>query len=146
MKKYIILLSTAFVFLCVFQESNAKTRATESDTIKNIVKIFPLKDYQQDFNEMVDIMLKTHPQPYAFISKDSLENLINIQYNKITDSTSLGRFLWICQKVVAAINCGHTMIWSSGLNNFSKSAILPIHVKFVGSKLYIVDTWENSLI
>lgn len=139
-----ILLSTAFIFLCVFQESSAKACAAESDTIKNIVRTFPIKDYQQDFNKMVDILLKNHPQPYAFISEDSLENLIDIQYNKITDSTTLGRFIWICEEVAAAIRCGHTVVWSGELDKLPKSMIFPMNVKYVGAKLYIMDAKNNS--
>lgn len=144
MKKYIILLLTAFMLLIFSQESSAKTCAAENDTIKSIFQTLPLKEYQQDFNKMVDLLLETHPQPNAFTSKDSIENLINIQYHKINDSTTLGRFLWICQEVVAAVNCGHTWIWSYDLNNLPKSVGFPLNVKYVGSKLYIIDAKNNS--
>ncbi len=144
MKKYIILLLTAFIFLCLFQESCVKARNDENDTTKNLDKTLALKDYQQDFNKMVELVLKKHPQPYAFISEDSFKSLINIQYNKITDTTTIGGFLWICKSVVAAINCGHTDMWFSTEFGVIPNALLfPMNVKYVGSRLYVIDAKNN---
>jgi PBP1b-binding outer membrane lipoprotein LpoB len=79
MKKYIILLLTAFTLFSCSQKTSANNPAGESKTTDGIAKIYALNDYQQDFNEMVETLLKKHPQPYAFISKDSLDELIKIQ-------------------------------------------------------------------
>lgn len=132
------------MFLIFSQESSANTCAAENDTTKNIFQTLALKEYQQDFREMVDILIETHPQSYAFIGKDSIENLVESQFNKITDTTTFGRFLWICQKVVAAIHCGHTWIWSYELDNLPKPMVFPMRVSYVGSKLYIIDTNNSS--
>ncbi len=94
---------------------------------------------------MIDIMLKNHPQPYAFISKDSLDKLINIQYSKITDTITVGGFSWICDAVVAAINCNHTALFlPEEFDEIPISKHFPIKAKYVGSKLYIVDAKNNS--
>ena len=142
--KNLILLLTIITFLSCIQKSNANEYLVKSDTTENINKIFALKDYQQDFEKLVKTLFKTHPQPYAFISEDSLKNLTNLQYDKITDSTTIGEFLWICMSVVAAINCGHTNIWSTELNTISKSILFPMIVEYVDSKLYIIDPKNNS--
>ena len=111
MKNYLILFLTIFTLLSCTQKSNSIEGANNSST-PEISKIYPLKEYQEDFNEMVELLLKNHPQPYAFISKDSLKSLIHVQYNKITEATTLAKFIWICQKVVAAVRCGHSEVWS----------------------------------
>lgn len=144
MKKYLIILLAAFTLFSCTENSDANN-LTGNKTTNGIAKIYALKDYQQDFKQMVDIMLKKHPQPYAFISKDSLDKLINIQYNKITDSTTLGRFSWICERVTAAINCGHTALFlPKEFDEIPISQHFPIKAKYVGSKLYIVDAKNNS--
>lgn len=138
MKKYLILLLTTMTLISCFQKSNS------DDATGNITRIYPLEDYQEDFNQMVKIFLKKHAQPYAFISKDSLDKIIDDQYNKITDSTTVGRFIWICEKVVAAIHCGHSFVWSNELNKLPASMVFPMNVRYVGSKLYIMDPKNNG--
>ena len=143
MKKYIILLLAAFTLFSCTEKSDANN-LTEDKTTNGITKIYTLKAYQQDFNEMVELLLKKHAQPYAFISKDSLDELIKIQYNKITDSTTFGRFIWICEEVVSAIHCGHTVVWSNELDKLPKPMVFPMNVRYDGSKLYIMDPKSNA--
>jgi len=143
MKKNIILLLAAFTLFSCTEKSDANN-LTEDKTTDGIAKIYVLKDYQQDFKKMVKILLKKHPQPYAFISEDSLKNLINLKYDKITDSTTIGEFVWICKSVVSAINCAHTRIWSAKLDEIPKSLFFPMDVNYVDSKLYIIDAHENT--
>jgi hypothetical protein len=142
MKNYLILFLTIFTLLSCTQKSNSIEGANNSST-PEISKIYPLKEYQEDFNEMVELLLKNHPQPYAFISKDSLKSLIHVQYNKITEATTLAKFIWICQKVVAAVRCGHSEVWSHDINNVPKTLVFPMNVRYVGSKLYIIDPKNN---
>jgi len=143
MKKYIIILFATFTLYSCTEKSNANN-LTEDKTTEGITKIYALKDYQQDFNQMIELLLKKHPQPYAFISEDSLNNLINNQYNKITDSTTMGGFLWISLEVVSAINCGHSVVWSSKLDQLPKSMLFPMNVRYVDSNLYIMDPKNNA--
>ena len=138
MKRYIILLLITLTLLSCSQKSNF------NGSTVNITKVLPLKYYQEDFDQMLKIILDKHPQPHAFISNDSLQNLAKLQYAKITDSTTVAEFFWICTKVVAAIKCGHTSIWPTVTIDIPKSCFFPMEVKYVGSKLYIIDTRENS--
>ena len=124
MKKILILVLTISTLFSCAEKSNSNENTNNSGT-PEITKIYPLKEYQEDFNEMVELLLKKHPQPYAFISEDSLNKLINNQYDRITDSTRMGRFIWICQEVVAAINCGHSEVWSYEFNKVPKSMVFP---------------------
>lgn len=139
--KNTIFLIIIISLLCI-QKSNAY--ANSGDSISSVKKILPLKEYQDDFDQMLKTLLKQHPQPYAFISKDSLKSLAKCQYDKITDSTTVGEFLWLCSPVVAAIKCGHTAIWSPDLWSLPGSCYFPMYVKYVGSKLYVIDAGKNS--
>ena len=138
MKKYIILLLTTFTLLSCNQKSNSNSATG------NITRIYALEDYHEDFNQMVDLLLKKHPQPHAFTSKESLDKLIADQYNKITDSTTVGRFIWICEEIVSAIHCGHAVVWANELNNLPKSMVFPMNVRYDGSRLYIMDPKNNA--
>lgn len=145
MKINLLLLLTAFVFLSCFQKSNANELTGQSINTDSINKILALKDYQHDFDELVERLVNTHPQPYAFISKDSLKYLTKLQFDKITDSTTIGEFFWICRSVVAAIKCVHTNIsLPKGFDDISNTLLFPMIVKYVGSKLYIIDAKNNS--
>ena len=75
MKKYIIILIAAFTLFSCTGKSDANN-LTGDDTTNGIEKIYALKDYQQDFKQMLEILLKNHPQPYTLMSKDSLKSLI----------------------------------------------------------------------
>ena len=145
MKNNIIILLATFVFLSCSQKTNSNDFNGKSTTTNGIAKIYALKDYQDDYKQMVELLLKKHPQPYAFISKESLKTLIDLQYDKITETTTTGEFMWICERIVAAINCGHTALYLP--TEFGEIPIpqhFPIKAKYVGSKLYIVDAKNNS--
>ena len=144
MKKYAFLILAIYTLLSCNAKPKSNIENSNSDTIIQVTKTYPLSDYQEDFNQMVKLLLKKHPQPYAFIDKDSLNTLIEEQYNKITETTSFAQFIWICQKVVTAIRCGHTQVWSHDLNNVPKSMVFPMNVMYVDSQLYIIDPKNNS--
>ena len=144
MKKNLFLILLAFILLSCIQKTSADKITGNNINPNSINKKLALKDYQHDFNQMFRILIKKHPQPYTFIDEDSLKNLANLQYSKITDSTTIWEFLWICQPVIAAIKCGHTGIWSERFVDLPKSCFFPMNVKYVNSKLYIIDARENA--
>jgi len=144
MKNNIIILIATLIFLSCSQKTNSSNSNSESDTTVGITKIYSLSDYQEDFNQMIDMLLKKHPQPYEFISEDAFKKLVSDQYDKITETTTMGGFLWICQEVIVAINCGHTYIWSGELDKLPKSMLFPMNIRYDGAKLYITDPKNNS--
>lgn len=140
MKNYVILLITTFTLLSCTHKSNENSDKTGYTT-----KILTVEEYQQDFNKMVELVLENHPQPYAFISEDSLTKLTNIQYNKISDTTTVGGFLWICKAVVAAINCMHTDMWfSPESGQLPPNLLFPMNVRYDGPRLYVIDAKNNT--
>lgn len=145
MKKNLILLLTAFIFISCIQKSNKTELSSEKITLDSINKTLTLKEYQHDFKEMVEILLKTHPQPYAFTSKDSFQKLIDNQFGQITDSTTIGGFYWLCSPVVASINCGHTFIQlPKQFYDISNSVLFPLDAQYINSKLFVLDAKNNS--
>ncbi|MEN8251567.1 MAG: S41 family peptidase [Bacteroidota bacterium] len=144
MKRFLILFLTASTLLFCSAKSKSNENSNDGDTGANTTKTYSLEDYQEDFNQMVKLLLKEHPQPYAFIDKDTFDKLVNKQYNKITETTSLAKFIWICQELVAAIKCGHCEVWSKELYNVPNSMVFPMNVIYVGKQLYIIDPKNNS--
>jgi len=141
MKNKTLLIAT-FMVLCFSQNVNGLPG--DSIITPAIKKVFPLTDYQQDFEQMVNQLVKDHPQLYEFTSEISFKSLVDVQYKKITSSTTIGEFLWICLKVVSAVNCGHTGVWANEINHLPNSLIFPVNVRYVGHKLYVVDPRNNS--
>lgn len=131
-------------FLSLFTLLSCSKKANDFSSTATITTVFPLQAYQEDYKQMVELLVEKHPKPYAFISEDSLSILIEDQYNKINDSISLGRFIWICEKVVAAVQCGHSAVWTGQLQNLPKAMRFPMNVRFHKEKLYIMDAKTNA--
>lgn len=144
MKRILILFLTASTLLFCSAKSKSYENSNDGDTGANTTKTYSLKDYQEDFNQMVMLLQKEHPQPYAFIDKDAFTKLVDEQYNKITETTTLTNFIWICQELVAAIRDGHCEVWSKNLYNVPNSMIFPMNVLYVGDQLYVIDPKNNS--
>jgi hypothetical protein len=117
---------------------------TQKDNSKAFTEKYTLEEYQEDFNQLVDLLLKKHPQPYALISKNSLTNLIDTQYAKINESTTVKDFLWVSSSVVSAIKCGHTDILGPNYPIIPQSHYLPVNASYIDSKLYVIDPRGNS--
>ncbi len=134
MKRYITVLLTILTLISCINKSNPI----------DITKVYPLKEYQDDFKQMVELLRTKHPQPYEFIPEDSLTNMAKIQYDKITDSTKISEFLWLCEAVVSAINCGHTDMLGPNYSKLPQSQFFPVNVYYFDSKLYVTNTRENT--
>lgn len=103
------------------------------------------KEYQKDFQQLVELLVKNHPKVYEFISEQDFNQLIKVQANKITDSTSIGQFLWICEEVAASIKCGHTYVWwPSDFGMHPDSLLFPVNIWSHDFRLYITNARNNS--
>lgn len=106
---------------------------------------FSRKEYTQDFNQLVDLLKEKHPKIYAHISKEDFEQVRRDKLNAITDSISLGQFMWICDEMVASIQCGHTFVWwPKDFGMFPDSLLFPIETWTDGKRLFVKDILDNS--
>ncbi|MFT5602068.1 MAG: hypothetical protein ACI9N1_002318 [Flavobacteriales bacterium] len=107
--------------------------------------IYSQNQYVRDFKQLVKSITKSHPEPYMFISKDSLNTLKKSELEKITDTTTITEFLWSCKSIVAAIGCAHLDIsYSEDLNEVSPSQLFPLRGHFIEDELYVIDAKNNS--
>ena len=79
MKINIFLLLITFTFLGHIQKANASEYEGISCTTENLKKASTLKNYPQNFEKKLDLLIKPHTQAYAFIGEDSLTKMANLQ-------------------------------------------------------------------
>jgi hypothetical protein len=130
--KYIILLfitSTSILFT---------TAQSSKEYNPTITKAAAIKDLQI----MQHALYKTHPAPFAFISKDSLDYHFNNAITHMPDTVS-ERYLYVqVRKLLHFVGCGHTTALPSTqfLDSLKKQnkITLTIAVKLVDEKLLII--------
>lgn len=74
---------------------------------------YPTEQLKQDIDELEHYIEKFHPDPYRYISKDSLHAFVQYQKNKIDSPLTEIQFRVLAKQIVARIGCGHTDIASS---------------------------------
>ncbi|PCJ66696.1 MAG: hypothetical protein COA58_04345 [Bacteroidetes bacterium] len=100
--------------------------------------------YLEDFNQLVDSIQTYHPQPYEFISKHNFDQFINLKKSIITDSTTIGEFSWICNAIASKVGCLHTYTSAGNILNFSQENLFPVNVRYIDSKLYVINTYKPN--
>ena len=107
----------------------------------DLLGIYPKAEYLKDLKQMVNVLTENHPQPFAFIPKDSFQLIVQQQMQEIHDSTTLGQFIWHCRKIVASIGCGHTSVYRPEKRMaVPESLLFPLHVRYIGSQLFVLDS------
>lgn len=100
----------------------------------------------EDFDNLYETILKEHPQ--IFTNKKELENLKNIQRNKIKDMSKY-EFIKLVSPLIAKINCGHSTIdlnFEKDDKIINEANFLPIQVKVIDNKIYLIkDYTENTI-
>ncbi len=121
----------------------------ESDKNKRKSFIHPVKKkylsqekLQADFKQLDSILKENHPTPFEYINRDTFNTFIKSKYNEITDSLSEVDFYNICCEVTAKIGCGHTFAYKQWDDSLAK--LLPLNIKFIEGKAYIVDNFSNK--
>jgi Peptidase family S41 len=130
--KYIILTLT---IVCNTILANAQINIEYNPTITKAAAI-------KDLQIMQHALYKTHPAPFAFISKDSLDYHFNNAITHMPDTVS-ERYLYAqVRKLLHFVGCGHTTALPSTqfLDSLKKQhkITLTIAVKLVDEKLFII--------
>lgn len=95
----------------------------------------------KDLQIMQHALYKTHPAPFAFISKDSLDYYFTQAITQLPDTVS-ERYLYVqMRKLLHHVGCGHTTALPSKqfLDSLKKQTkiTLTVGVKLVNEKLYV---------
>jgi hypothetical protein len=106
---------------------------------------FTKGQYREDLRELVKLITKNHPQTYTFISKKEFKKLVREKSEAITDSTSIGQFLWLCEDVAAAVQCVHTFVWwPADFGLIPDSLLFPLDTWTDGHSLYVTAARNNA--
>lgn len=100
--------------------------------------------YLEDFDQLVDSIRTHHPQPYEFVSKEGFDQFIDHSRSNISDATSAGEFSWLCNAVTAKVGCVHSSASGYNILDFSGQMFFPVHIAYVGSKLYILESYRPN--
>lgn len=92
---------------------------------------------KEDLDVLEKRLHKFHPDPYHYISKDSLHTFIEEAKNNITDSLNEFQFRFYVRQIIAKIGCGHTAAVPS--KQYTKN-INSINRPMFPANLWILDT------
>lgn len=109
-------------------------------------KIYTAEAYKADLDQLSKSIVKIHPNVFKFISQKKFTDIVEKCKSQITENTKFGEFSYLCNKIIASINCAHTGM--GGLypeNEMLPQALkFPIQTRWIGSQLYVIDPMNNS--
>jgi hypothetical protein len=141
MKRYVCLL---YLFLSLYCSAQHKTY--------DIQKTYTVQEVLEDIDYTEKYLLKFHPDPYRYISEDSLRAFIKATKLKITKPLNEMQVRFFIKQIVAKIGCGHTDVASS--RAYAKTVlklnrpIMPLNTYLLDNKKLIIinNLSEDSLI
>ncbi|MCB0443449.1 MAG: peptidase S41 [Flavobacterium sp.] len=110
------------------------------------LKIYDIREYQKDLDELGRRITTTHPNVFKFISENEFWRLIEEKKNLITSETTFAVFMWYCDEIIASVNCSHTSV--SGF--YQEMEMLPVEYSFplqtrwINEKLFVIDPMSNQ--
>jgi C-terminal processing protease CtpA/Prc len=118
----------------------------------DIQKTYTVQEVLEDINYTEKYLLKFHPDPYRYISEDSLRAFVKAIRLKITKPLNEMQVRFFIKQIVAKIGCGHTDVSSS--KAYAKTviklsrAIMPLNTYLLDNKKLIVinNLSKDSLI
>ena len=109
-------------------------------------KIYTAAAYKADLDQLSKSIVKIHPNVFKFISQKNFTDIVEKCKSQITENTKFGEFSYLCNKIIASINCAHTGM--GGLypeNEMLPQALkFPIQTRWIGSQLFVIDPMNNS--
>lgn len=109
-------------------------------------KVYPLKEYQEDLDELGRRLTEVNPNAYRFTSKEDFWKLLESKKSALTNTTTFSDFTWMCSEIIASLNCSHT---SMGYFYQERKMIpmelrFPLEVRLINDKLYVSKALSNS--
>lgn len=109
-------------------------------------KIYTAAEYKADLDQLGKSLLKIHPNALKFISQKDFNNNVEIAKSQITEKTTFSEFSYMCNKIIASVNCSHT-----GMGGFYPehemlpiSQFFPMQTRWIGNQMYVIDPLNNS--
>lgn len=112
-------------------------------------KKYSVRELQQDFSLLRNILEKKHPSLYWYTSKDSMDMYFNRFYNAITDSMTEREFGWqVIAPLTDKIHCGHTSFgMSRAYNNWAdgrRFSSFPLFMKFWNDTMAVTNNLNRK--
>ena len=115
----------------------------------NVHKKYPVTQVLKDIDYTEKYLAKFHPDPYKYISKDSLHVFIVGIKSKIDTPLTEMQIRFYIKRIVAKIGCGHTDVGAS--KKYTKAIaklnrpILPLNTFIADSnKLYVLNNLSED--
>lgn len=111
------------------------------------LKSYTIKQLQQDFMQLRNILERKHPNLYR--SREELCSIFDKQYGLLRDGMTELEFYRVLAPITAALGCGHTNVYASRkLERYMQSngKYLPMHMKVIDNKLYVIDNQAATAI
>ncbi len=148
-----ILISLVVLFIFLIQNGNcqAENKANpECGVYEQFITMkeetFSAKELEQDLSYLFSKLKEYHPQPYAFVSEDSLNTLFTSLIDKIDNELTLENFYVLAARLTGAVNCSHTCVrfpqnYQRSVNTFGR--FFPLRLYFTDGRAYCISGNES---
>jgi len=93
-----------FVILCLLVLQNSFSQTTSF----NFQKTYTVKEIKEDIEQTEKYLIKFHPDPFKYISKDSLHAFVEQTKARIDSPLTEMQIRFYIKQIIAKIGCGHT--------------------------------------
>lgn len=131
------------ICLLIWQYSFSQT------TGYNIQKTFSVKEVLQDIDYTEKYLCKFHPDPYRYISKDSLHRFVENVKSRINKPLTEQQTRFYIKQIIAQIGCGHSEAAAS--KAYTKAVVkvskptLPLNVFITNDKrVYVLNNLSSD--
>ena len=115
----------------------------------DIQKEYSIKQVIADIDYTEKYLCKFHPEPYKYISKDSLHSFVNWLKSRVDTPLTEMQTRYYIKRIINKIGCGHTEVGAS--KKYTKAIaktnrpILPINVFATdSSQLFVLNNFSND--
>jgi hypothetical protein len=99
---------------------------------------------KEDFSIMSEVFTSLHPALYEFTSKERFNSLLDSTRQRLTKEMNVLEFYKMLSPIISQLGCGHTAVGLPGKEENYSTSFLPIKLKFLGEKAYIIDNYSTS--
>jgi C-terminal processing protease CtpA/Prc len=111
---------------------------------KTSERLYSVDEVKEDFNQLRQMIEKTHPALYVFTDPKELNRFFEQQINHIDKEMPLESIYPIFAAVTAKIGCGHSVaMMPDGYWENLEANLFPIQLKFIDNNAYVLDTYSN---
>ncbi|MEZ4800898.1 MAG: S41 family peptidase [Flavobacteriales bacterium] len=113
---------------------------------EKFLKVYSVKEYQQDLDEFGKKITTTHPNVFKFLSERDFWELIEQKKNLITTETTFADFMWHCDEIIASINCAHSSLFGfyQEMDMLPVELCFPLQTSWINERLFVIDPMNNG--